>query len=364
MRKVRGKQKCVAFWVFLIAASFVLNLMLVWKTVHEHDIHNVHGDVLSPLSLAAASRNEKKMHESVLWHRMLQELHSVGCTDEKTITTTRKATYGANNSLPILGFRDDLDRFLKSDLVATQACLVPPVTSCNVKHYSIVAISNGDNLRRLFVNLMSFMTYPSVEDITVIVPNSKKELEQSVTYGRRILSWGEQGRIKLISSHSLWGAIQDIVPTSQAVIWINADNGKDWNSTSLRMNMGLWKRHSSSLIVSSAMNVDDFDSSCPTILIPQLHNLIMHRNFLCYFDHPIARSLRQYTEPLGWEMTRSALGIMLHQLGDMHISSTSTMVTVVQPTLQHAKRLKTIVKYFGCCFLGKSSVTLGDKCSL
>jgi hypothetical protein len=354
MRRIARKP---GFWVTLIIASFAVNLLAAWVTVNQHlHIHSSNHVLMAPHPFGGFTQNtniDQPVSESVLWHRMLQE--QPGC-EVPIIPAIQNET----QLLPAFGFRQHVQRFLESD-PSIQTCLLPPLTSCFVTKYSVVVLSKGTNLRILFLNLMTFISYPSVQDITLILPQeSKAILAKDSKYGQRLLEWNKQRTVKLIiHEQSLWAAMQMVQPQSEAVIWMNGDVHKDWNGTRLKNYLGLWRDRSRSLISSSQVVQKLRGSSCS---FPQLHGLVLHRNLLCYLDHPVVGPLRQYAEPLGWDITQNAIGVLWNHIGDGH-SVAAPRSDRLRSTATTGKRrvaeisTNTILNYFGCSCESKSTIT-------
>jgi hypothetical protein len=354
MRRIARKP---GFWVTLIIASFAVNLLAAWVTVNQHlHIHSSNHVLMAPHPFGGFTQNtniDQPVSESVLWHRMLQE--QPGC-EVPIIPAIQNET----QLLPAFGFRQHVQRFLESD-PSIQTCLLPPLTSCFVTKYSVVVLSKGTNLRILFLNLMTFISYPSVQDITLILPQeSKAILAKDSKYGQRLLEWNKQRTVKLIiHEQSLWAAMQMVQPQSEAVIWMNGDVHKDWNGTRLKNYLGLWSDRSRSLISSSQVVQKLRGSSCS---FPQLHGLVLHRNLLCYLDHPVVGPLRQYAEPLGWDITQNAIGVLWNHIGDGH-SVAAPRSDRLRSTATTGKRrvaeisTNTILNYFGCSCESKSTIT-------
>jgi hypothetical protein len=337
------------FWVFLIAVSLTLNIFVGWVAVHRIP-HAV--SLISPASSVPFKKApEKHETEQVLWRRLLQETSE--CAQEsKSIATNTK-----NNTLPAFGFSAAVNRFIDSaDITSQSTCYFPPSLSCHVTKYSVIVVSNGTNLRQLFLNLMSFLSYPSLQDLTLILPMDRDALEQDRDYGKRLLEWDKQKKIRLLPLQSLWWAMQHLEPQSEAVLWMNGDGRKDWNGTVLKSHMQMWRQQSSSLMATNALQ----HGGGVACLVPQLHGLVVHRDFLCYLDHPVIDPLRHYTEPLGWEATQHAMGMLFQRVANGLVESS---VYQTNPVLTKSlKLLKTTQDYFGCCTSSSAIPDSSEKC--
>lgn len=322
------------FWIILIVASFVTNILAAWVTIHKY-LHIPSSSVLFAPPSFTQTANDEKIPDSLVWHRMLQE--NPGCHDQVPAIngTNHRAT---NDTLPPFGFRQDVHRFLKTDDDFAQTCYLPSSTYCHVTRYSVVVLSKGSNLRKLFLNLMTFVSYPSVLDITLILDLDKTTISKDVKYGQRLLEWDKQRTVKVIPrQQSLWSAIQLVQPHSASVIWIDGDVRKDWNGTTLKSHLHLWRERSRSLLASNV----EASGSCP---FPKLHGMVMHRYLLCYLDHPVVGPLQRYTGPLGWDITQNAISMLWNHLGDGHAVAPHRVAkqTVVDEATEK------ILDYFGC----------------
>lgn len=449
MRKMIRKS---TFWVAVIVASFALNVLVAVVTLHRHIRYQDEQQSLlassSSLSLFAVpsalggSRssdgnvydvaNNRQTPESVLWRRMLQQEVSTGyCGQRAELHPGRNKT--ENNTavasealLPPFGFRHHVEQFvqmssepqhgsLRGGLSApdatsftvlpkypttttTTTCYLPPTTACYESHYSVVMYSKAKNLRRLLLNLMTFQSYPSVNDITLIVP-SAETLRSDRAYGTRILDWDDRGTIHLLvveasSTTSLWASLgQQLKPKTSAILWVDGDVQKDWNGTSFRTNFDIWRQNTRSLVASFSghdeNNRPETGSSTATALSQQqqcphnrLHGTLMHQNWLCFLNHPVMDPLKQYLEPHDgtaaattneWGVIFNGLSILWNQIGQGQIMVMASSplpnhrpITVVQPpkrpiqttpivtttTTTHLSpssiKLATILDYFGC----------------
>jgi hypothetical protein len=348
------------FWVFLILASFSLNVLVGWVAVHRIP-HAV--NLISPVSSVLFKKApEKHDTEQVLWRRLLLQETSECPQHNSSATTNNNNNSNNNNTLPAFGFSAAVNQFLESPETTSQStCYFPPNQSCHVTKYSVVVVSNGTNLRQLFLNLMSFLSYPSLQDLTLILPLDRDTLNRDRDYGKRLLEWNKQNKIRLLPFHSLWWAIQHLEPQSEAVLWMNGDNSrKDWNGTVLKSHLQRWKRQSSSLVVTNALQQQQHDDGA-SCLVSQLHGLVLHRDFLCYLDHPVIDPLRHYTEPLGWEASLQAMGMLFQHVADGHVESSGYQTTTIPPPVTKSlKLLKATQDYFGCCKSPSAAIPAAD----
>ena len=424
------------FWVALIIASFALNLLVAVVTLHRHtryqdDRQAPMTPVSFPVRFGTRSMSQSdasngvsnsiQTPESVLWRRLLQQELSDSCGERSGFHPKRNGTIiddSKNSSLlPPLGFRRHVQQFVEatSSLVVPEdsrghhlrgalasskqdngtatksddpffskgkkpTCFLPPSTACDEHQYSVIVYSRAQNLRRLLLNLMSFQSYPTVRDITLIVPSAEYHdgLERDTFYGSRILEWKHQGTIQIKFESTLWFSVSQIEPETSAVLWVNGDSKKDWSGTGLLMNFRIWQQHSRSLVASSAIERShtsaEWRQNPAAFQCPQnrLHGTFVHRNWFCFLNHPVMRPLKTYLQQLeDWDTIFNGLSILWNQLGEGHFLTLppNDPMTMSQQHEAHHKRnnsetrvalnflaakgfrssnFATIVDYFGC----------------
>ena len=336
-----------AFWIILIVSTFLLNIFIAWVTIHNH-MNMPSNDVFFLPSFVVDASGDN-IPESIVWHRMLQDFPR--CHDGLLTQTNNGTSYRSeNHTLPPFGFHKNVKRFLEGGTDLAQTCYLPPPTSCRLSRYSVVVISKGKDLRHLFLNLMTFVSYPDVLDITLILDLDLETVTSDDKYGQRLLEWDKQSSVKLITrQQDLWSAIQMAQPHSSAVVWIDGDVEKDWDGTTLKDNFWQWRELSRSLFVSQVST----GGSCG---FPKLHRMMMHRYFLCYLDHPVVGPLKRYTGAYGWDATQNAISMLWNHLSDGYTLDSLT------PRNNGAKQTfideatKNIVDYFGCSCLPQTSI--------
>lgn len=514
-----------SFWVALIVSSFAMNLFLAVMTLHQHirypddprqhpQQHQQH--VMSFFASSSTSNSQmgmdgsvggvnQQLSESVLWRRMLQQddmsTAGGGCGDRGLRSPTARinnTTYNDTVLLPPFGFRRHIQQFVEplSSSLATNrpsagqlrgsseqwttttttmkagntdskklsghsTCFLPPSTVCDATRYSVIMYSKAQNLRRLLLNLMAFQTYPSVHDITLIVPSADllhhPQVDNTEAYASRIWDWKMQGTIEIhfvesasasSSSSTLWASLSQLRPKESAILWVDGDYRKDWNGTMFLNNFRIWREHSRALVVTAAAattvssssalsaslsvtiteeeeedstrnitssgtssistNADhhekttngDPDSwTCP---FNRLHGTLMHRQWLCFLQHPVLGPLGNFITMADdntnndddWDTTLNGLSILWNQLGEGHIlalppsqessnvhsdslySATSVSRrqaaeedTPSNPTAiisrsssrssSTGRKIQNILEYFGCpsCFINPVSVS-------
>ena len=272
-------------------------------------------------------------------------------------------------------------------------CLAPPSEpSCQTSQYTVLIYSGGnhDDARRdsaffnnlywrnIVVTVMKFLAYPSVERVNLVLreqetqstieafssANStdssrpKMALEAPAKrnkYAKRILNWSRKGVVNVVSVSSLWEAIDRLEVPSESVLWIDADylhgshrNGNNIaNGTVLEHRFRKWRDAPNALTIPQESHIvpvslsqinnhdDDKDNTLQSVCkFPLLHEMMMHTNYLCFFNHPVVGSeLRNYTKfvrrrikssdndekQLSWEMTTIAMGMLIFSIGDGYV---------------------------------------------
>ena len=409
MRRLVGRPP---LWVFFVAVGFGVNFWTAWMALQVPS-HQFARPSMESFDWASSRRAESKTYfllpEELTWYRILRESPLVSrgngsrrCNSTAIPTVTKsQAIQSGNVTLPRLGFQVDVLQHLQSQRVMSEgnASLLPlpqdmecPLlssnsTMCHVNKYSVIVTSTGENLRLLFLNLMSFLAYPSTLDMTVILPVGKHELTKDADYGHRLMKWHSRqtSRVTLIFNPSLWSALEQeqLQPKSEAIIWINGDVlYKDWTKNSLKATLEMWKKLPSSTImidtgtISASRSFSSLLETCSwlkgiTIDSP-LHGIMVHRNALCYLQHPLTMSLRRFGEVLDWDATRVAVTLYLvriirpgplQQLEGFPTISLRTPLKVHQrlhrATQQQLRAprndatlftsLVEVINYFGCC---------------
>jgi len=252
---------------------------------------------------------------------------------------------GAGERSDNLSFRKQVQQYLDSD--ATTECSVPQPTSCPSSKVSVVLLSEGTNMRTLFLGLLSFLSYDRgflndspIVDIFLVSTINEQELGKDTKYGKRILDWGKEGTVKIISvTSSLWDALEKVNPMSESVIWFNGDVKKNWSLSSIRNSHSLWKENSNSMIASHLMQTD---SKCQ---LPELHHLMIPREFLCFFRHPLMDSFRRKASGNNLGVFKGIIALFWSILAHGNVllageGDSGTNETINLPT--------PIVSFFGC----------------
>jgi len=400
MRRFLGRP---TVWIWLVVFSFVMNLFLAVVTLHLHIRKYPEGFVSSdevellPTTLTMEKTNQTP--EGELWRRMLQQdFSSSGCTSgwktsfESHSTTITTKTGGLVTSIQLLpkGFQDHVKDYVNkttsihresnvrsslrglsssSDRIqGPSTCYFPAETACSKTQYSVLMYSQASDLRRLMLNLMACMAYPSIHDITLILPSTDASLSDllrsdSNSYGSRISDWKDQGTIQIVSQSTLWESISQVKVKESGILWIDGDRRKTWNGTKFRTIFRSWRQNSRAIIATSLdedgpNRVNNDTTSSWTIVRDGLHGAMLHRDWLCFLQHPVVEPLRRYLEPEGsWGSILSALTILFNQLGEGHIllrpkgerrhvkaTDHKTVQGLIPPS---SERMSNILNYFG-----------------
>mmetsp|Transcript_28201 Transcript_28201/g.31680 ORF Transcript_28201/g.31680 Transcript_28201/m.31680 type:complete len:611 (-) Transcript_28201:42-1874(-) len=326
-------------------------------------------------------------------------------------------------------------------------CIAPPsVPSCQSSQYTVVIYSssadapaeitnnstgimnneyddsnsnNHDYWRQIVIRVMSFLAYPSVQRVNLILresmsvdvdvdvddlvigdkntninknntaPASRNRSTNTTRrrkgtipfflqnaakrnkYAKRIQYWNEKGTVHVLTTASLWNGLNRLDVPSESILWIDGDqnNGVIINGTKLKGRLRLWREIPSTLVIrDDGMNNDDIDgdilllskqqqpadtavapsSNCASLPssfpLLSLHGMMMHKNYLCYLNHPIIGSnLRNYIDSLyindndsnknndsidksmvnfpsiTWDITTIAIGMLLFQISDGYV---------------------------------------------
>jgi hypothetical protein len=303
--------------VILILFCVSLNLLAAWRVpIISTDIFIRHEATERP-----------PIPETELWNELLQRHDECDHTNGTIAGTTTTS------------FSQQVRRFV--DNKQTNGCFLPHSSSCHIKTISVVVLSDGKNLRTLFLNLLPFISYSPVDDITLIANIDQKALSTDPKYGRRILDWHRTGTIKFIPvQSSLWTAMQKVEPDSEAVVWFNGDSPKNWNVAGLKSSLALWKANSRSLVASHVVQADQ---GCQ---VPLLHDLMMSRDYLCYLKHPLIDSFRHMAEKQDSTSIYDSVAIMWSFLTEGGIKLPAHRQNQTIPRAQSVSG--NMLKYFGC----------------
>ena len=251
-----------------------------------------------------------------------------------------------SNRITRFGFMNALTNHLAIPTTVTSAkqCVYPPLTSCHISSYTIVATSTGEELRSLLLNCMSWLTYPGVAHLKVVLPKMSKDiLEQDVKYGQRLLTWDMDSghKVQLVWVDTLWDALVNLTLQSDTIVFMDANVEWHGNARGIEAGFELWKRHSNNIVASSGWHLeiagrrrldDATGSSNDTsheiravckeervtsalqadVELMALSGVFIHSSLLCFVSHTVLRPYRQFTTSLQEE--RVALSILLSQL--------------------------------------------------
>lgn len=267
--------------------------------------------------------------ESSLWKYLLKE--QTGC--------------GAGQSSDSLSFRKQVQQYLDSD--ATSECSMPPPTVCQSSKVSVVVLSEGTNMRTLFLSLLSFLSYDRgflddspIAEIFLVTTVTKNELGEDQKYGQRILDWGKEETVKIIHvTSSLWDALEVVNPLSESVIWFNGDVKKDWNLSGIQNSHSLWKENSDSMIASRLIQTE---ANCR---LPDLHHLMVPREFLCFLNHPLMDSFRRKATGSSFDVFKGIIALFWSTVAHGNVLLTHEAYNVVNSTIDIPDQINS---FFGC----------------
>lgn len=325
--------------------------------------------------------------ESQLWHRMLQDNPQCSSGSSRSTPALNNLRHGGTKTRSTKGERNDGDlapfgfstalRTYMKENPNLSLCIPPPTRPlCEVSQYTVVIYATGKNsLRLLFTHIMAFLAYPSVSDIHLILAINEDGLLKDTKYGTRIVNWIEQGVIKVIFADgrggdalsSLWDTaidklVEDKDVHSETILWINGDLPKTWNGTTFKSRMHTWRENPDALSItglfttSTSVSGERNGGATTVCRYPLLHGTIMHRNYLCYLNHPVTSHVRRYANQCGWDASTEAIGIYLYSISHgYHVvrdpRDNSTLATDIGPRLENHETTEPILKYFGCqCF--------------
>jgi hypothetical protein len=294
--------------------------------------------------------------EEQVFTRILKEsvVHLEECSSRAVITTTLPEK--SLRKLGRFGFMNALNNDLPmlSTTASNSKCYNAPSTACHVTKYSMIVVTNGTNLRTLFLNLLSWLTYANVAQLVIVIPPAANAtLGEDAKYGQRILAWNADSshKISVQVSTSLWTAdysrlLQEDDSNSDAVTWINGDVVDKGNHRGLDAGLELWKRHANGVVASRGWKVSTLSNnqrrlqqlsntttssiSTPAfckddritatsvgddddISIPNLNGMIVHRNYLCFLAHPVLKNLHRFTNN-NLDEERLAVAMLLQQV--------------------------------------------------
>jgi hypothetical protein len=301
----------------LILFCLSLNLLAAWHVP----------PISSGIFIPHGATERPPIPETALWNELLQRHDECDNTNGTIVGTTTTS------------FSQQVRRFV--DNKQTNGCFVPRSSSCHIKTLSVVVLSDGKNLRTLFLNLLPFISYSPVDDVTLIANIDQKTLARDPKYGRRILDWHRTGTIKFIPvQSSFWTPMQKVEPNSGAVVWFNGDSPKNWNVAGLKTSLALWRENSRSLVASHVVQADQ---GCE---VPLLHDLMMSRDYLCYLKHPLIDSFRRMAEKQDSTSIHDSVAVLWSFLAEGSIKIPAHRQNQTIPRAQSVP--DNMLKYFGC----------------
>eukprot|EP00980_Cylindrotheca_fusiformis_P001976 scaffold443_cov125-Cylindrotheca_fusiformis.AAC.25 len=316
----------VGTWGILILFCVALNLLAAWNApIFSSDILRNHGMPSRP-----------RISETSLWSEVLRR--QGGCGDANAAASS---------------FSQRVRMFVADE--QTGGCFVPQSSSCHVTKVSAFVLSNGKDLRTLFLNLLTFISYSTVDSITLFAKVDPQLLSKDPKYGQRIIEWDKRGTIKLTSVRdSLWAAVEQAKPYSEAVVWFNGDRRKNWTVAGIKTSLQLWKENSRALVGSQVLTTDK------GYRVPLLHNLLMSSDYLCYLRHPLFDAFQHIAEDQDSANNGDSIALLWSFLasGNMIIANTR------QNQIVSAEGISArMIDFFGCSLQAQPDLIYANNAS-
>jgi len=192
--------------------------------------------------------------------------------------------HGKNNysHLPPFGILQDLQAH-SDDINATVSCQIPQrgINACKDDHYSIVVLFHGvHNFRPLFMNLLTWLTYPNIKSITVVMPHADWTYEQQSVmdskYKNRIQTWhgNAQHKVSMIglpehvdtkdtdsngkfSPQRLLSRGMDKLAGSNAILFVDGTVLWNGNKRGIQAGFNLWKQNPHAIIAAQNLEAEN-----------------------------------------------------------------------------------------------------------
>jgi hypothetical protein len=339
-------------------------------------------------SQSTASRralsNEIRVQESTVFTRIVTESASVldYCSGAQISISTTTATKDSNNksqsllkgkkgaTLSRFGFMKSLNNHLMMMSASNspqKQCFSAPPTACQSTQYTMLVSFHTEQLRTLFLNLLSWITYPHVSQILVIVPPSlNTTIQDDSKYGHRLWTWHTDPEhiVQLEFTEHIWNIStsgdHNSVIQNDAVVWMNGNAPPEKaNYHGLLNGLELWKRNANSVVASQGWNIvfphlethissKKFNTSSKPLKpicqhdqatsvihtheefhIPDLHYLIVHRYYLCFFSHKVLTPLHRFASSL----TKKSESVLLQRV---YIAMVLSQVTSQSPWIYNS----------------------------
>jgi hypothetical protein len=341
--------------------------------------------------------NENRVKESTVFSRILTESASVldycsgiqistkpttASEDDKNTTLSLKMTSRKSATLGRFGLMKSINNHLMkitSSQSSTKQCVSAPSTACQSTQYTMLVSFHGQQLRTLFLNLLSWITYPHVSQILILIPPSlNATIQDDSKYGHRLWTWHTNAEhiVQLEFTEHIWNistagdyssAIQN-----DAVVWMNGNAPPEKaNYHGLLNGWELWKRNANSVVASQGWNIIfpytqkhisnkklnisskplrpfcQYDQATSVIHthdefhIPDLHYLIVHRDYLCFLSHKILSPLHRYISPLTEKTEDVVLQRVIIAMVLSQVTGQSPWIynSIGIPTPSHSRRL-------------------------
>lgn len=288
--------------------------------------------------------------ESELFKHLLKEVTEAkeACHHSKEQQQSKSSSSKQRKSLARFGFVNALNKEILS--LSPPKCLLPSKTACDVKSYTmLVTTTAGFDLRTLFLNLLSWITFDEATLVVVFMPLSTNEtLQADAKYGQRILSWhaNDEHKVSIEFGSSLWTAnYTRFTDANNAIVWQNGNVPSSGNQRGLNAGLELWKQHATAMVASHAVSIrqqtstsssskrnnnnknatafchdakativlqqeeSDNAATHATIQLASLSGLVHHASYLCFLSHSVFSSLRRYTTSIQEEQWAIAMAL-------------------------------------------------------
>lgn len=243
-----------------------------------------------------------------------------------------------------------------------RSCRLPEATAHSASSYARIVYSKASNLRLLFLNLLQWLIDPAMDECWVILP-SEDLVKNDTAYGKRLLAWDRQPKhpVRLVYSDTITGGIPTIDVRSKvsSIVWENGDVPRRRTKHDTQVALELWKGDSATVFTPVGWRLDHTDPVCgPRDLrgfvdtnttvgaLSSLHDVVHHRDYLCFLKHPAIQSALT-RESLSLDEESLTLSAWLLQVSPGHQARQlpTTSPSPSPPVL--TDRMKTLLLYLG-----------------
>jgi hypothetical protein len=233
----------------------------------------------------------------------------------------------------------------------TTSCMVPvdtTATACTETDYTVLAVVAAKNpsLRRLFLNVLRWLSDPAVTDIRIVLPASASGLlQRDAIYGARLSAWHLRHRVRLLfvasEASNLWEAVSKDAPIkTRAVVWrdgnekLSQKHPSVSTTTDMAAGLTLWKQTPTALVAWASIHVENANRT-----LPHWNGLFHDRDWLCLLANEPFRTL--VWDNNDWEYALQAMVLFLGHL------STSLQYYSTSARSSSAVSLEAVAALFG-----------------